>query len=160
MQRLGWSRSAVVLRAAELGVGKAYKTADRWHEREIDVLDKFSYLTLYGIQRRLKIECGTHRTIGAIGGQIYRKKVRETTNKEWFTPSELAGLLGFHHQKVLRFISEGKIRATERKMKRYNYIIHYKDAETFVLRHSKEINLCKVSRSWFLFIVSNGKIIE
>ncbi len=157
-RELGWTRSAVCKRGAELGVARVKEKS--WSEEEKSVLEQFGHLA-QGIQRKLS-EAGYARTIAAIQVKLNRDRIK--SNLEGYSACQLAGALGLEVRKVLRWIQQGYLKAERRGTGRTPqqggdmWWIPDRNVRRFVLRFPQEIDLARVEKIWFLNLLTDGKL--
>lgn len=158
-RELGWTRSAVCKRGAELGVARVKEKA--WSEAEEVILEHFGHLAPTGIQRKLA-ESGFLRSVAAIQVKLNRNRIKG--NLEGYSATQLADALGVDVRKVLKWIERDYLKAekrgTERKPEQGGDIwwIADRNVRRFVLRYPEEIDLARVEKIWFLNLLTDGKL--
>jgi len=156
---LGWTRSAVSKRAAELGLTRVKERC--WSDQEEQLLQRFGQLAPTGIQRKLS-EAGFVRSVAAIQVKLNRDRIK--SNLDGYSACRLADALGVDVKKVLRWIHRGILRAerrgTERLPQQGGDIWWIPDASVrkFILNFPGEIDLARVEKIWFLNLLTNGKL--
>ena len=158
-QQIGWSRSAVCKRGAELGVTR---TKERpWTVAEQDLLEQFGHLAPRGIQRKWAAE-GFQRSIAAIQIKLNRNRIKQNLNG--YSANSLAGALGVDVHKVLLWIRRGLLKAERRGTERQDcqggdtWWITDRAVRRFVFQVPEEIDLARVEKIWFLDVITGGKI--
>lgn len=157
--QIGWTRSAVCKRGAELGLARVKERA--WSEREERVLQQFGYLAPSGIQRKLS-DAGFARSVAAIQVKVNRNRIK--SNLDGYSACQLADALGVDVKKVLRWIHQGALRAERRGTERLPqqggdiWWIPDMSVRRFVLKFPQEIDLARVEKIWFLNLLTNGKL--
>jgi hypothetical protein len=158
-RELGWTRSAVCKRGAELGLARVKETP--WGEDELQVLERFGHLAHTGIQRKLA-EAGFARSVAAIQVKVNRTRIK--SNLDGYSACRLADGLGIDARKVLRWIQEGFLkgerRGTDRTPEQGGDIwwISDRSVRRFILRFPAEIDLARVEKMWFLNLLTDGKL--
>lgn len=158
-RQLGWTRSAVCKRGAELGIARTKEKA--WSEPEQQLLEQFGHLAPTGIQRKLN-EAGFSRSIAAIQVKINRNRIK--SNLDGYSACQLADALGVDVRKVLRWIQQGFLKAERRGTQRMPqqggdiWWISDRGVRRFVLRFPQEIDLARVEKIWFLNLLTDGKL--
>ncbi len=156
---IGWSKSAIVRRGAELRVTRAKESP--WSAREEEILERFGYLTAGGIQQRLA-RAGYQRSRAAIQLKLTRMRIKR--NLDGYSACTLAGALGVDTHKVCGWIRRGLLhgerRGSERSAEQGGDIwwIPLSAVRKFILRAPEEIDLSRVEKLWFLDVVTGGKI--
>lgn len=157
--RLGWSRSAVCKRGAELGVTRAKEHP--WTLKEEDLLERYGHLAPSGIQRQLAA-AGSFRSIAAIQIKLNRTHIKQ--NLEGYSASSLARALGVDVHKISLWIRRGLLSAERRGTDRTEtqggdtWWISDRAAKRFILRSPDEIDLARVEKIWFLDLLTGGRI--
>jgi hypothetical protein len=157
--QLGWTRSAVCKRGAELGLARVKEKI--WSEHEERVLAQFGYLAPTGIQRKLA-DAGFTRSITAIQVKLNRNRIK--SNLEGYSACQLAEALGIDVKKVLRWIQQGILRAERRGTERLPqqggdmWWISDPSVRRFILRFPGEIDLARVEKIWFLNLLTKGQL--
>jgi hypothetical protein len=158
-RQLGWSRSAVCKRGAELGVTRAKERP--WTATEDELLERFGHLAPSGIRRQLAA-AGSFRSIAAIQVKLNRNRIKQ--NLEGYSANGLADALGVDVHKILLWIRRGLLsaerRCTERTPSQGGDIwwISDRSVRRFILRAPEEIDLARVEKIWFLDLLTGGKI--
>lgn len=158
-QSLGWSRSAVCKRGAELGISRAKESP--WATREEELLEQFGHLAPSGIQRQLG-RYGYQRTIAAIQVKLQRCRIKR--NLDGHSACSLADALGVDVHRVLLWIQRGLLIAERRGTDRTRtqggdvwWIANHR-VRRFLLRAPEEIDLARVEKIWFLDVITGGKL--
>jgi hypothetical protein len=157
--QVGWTRSAVCKRGAELGLARVKERV--WSEQEERLLARFGYLAPTGIQRKLS-EAGFARSVTAIQVKVSRNHIK--SNLEGYSACQLSDALGVDVKKVLRWVQQGVLKAerrgTERLPQQGGDMWWISDASVrrFILRFPGEIDLARVEKIWFLSLLTNGKL--
>ncbi|MBV8896603.1 MAG: hypothetical protein JO051_08835 [Acidobacteriaceae bacterium] len=158
-RQLGWTRSAICKRGAELGVSRSKEHP--WTLLEEDVLERFGYLAPSGIQRKLA-EAGFQRSIAAIQVKLTRNRIKRNLNG--YSANSLAGALGVDVHKILLWIRRGLLKAERRGTSRTEsqggdtWWISDRAVRRFILQAPEEIDLARVEKIWFLDLLTGGKI--
>ncbi|MBV8572752.1 MAG: hypothetical protein JO319_19185 [Acidobacteriaceae bacterium] len=154
---IGWSKSAVVRRGAELCVTRAKERP--WCAAEEDILERFGYLTAAGVQRKL-MRAGFQRSRAAV--QLKTTRLRIKRNLDGYSACALAMAFGVDAHKVCTWIRRGLLQAERRhtaySTQRDTWWIPISSVRRFILRAPEEIDLSRVEKFWFLDIVTGGKI--
>lgn len=155
---IGWSKSAVVRRGAELCVTRAKERP--WCRAEEEILERFGHLTATSIQRQLA-RGGFQRSRAAVQLKVTRLRIKG--NLDGYSANSLAAGLGVDTHKVCTWIRRGLLRADRRRTARSAeqgdaWWIPLSSVRKFVLRAPEEIDLSRVEKLWFLDIVTGGKI--
>jgi hypothetical protein len=159
--RVGWSREAMIRRAAELGIAKTREKP--WSRTEEDILEQWCSHSAWTIYNRLQ-EAGFHRTLVGIGTKMKRLKVRRSLDT--FSPHQLAHYLGATENRIFAWIKAGWLKAEDRGFaseKKTYWVIQPADLRKFILHHPDEIVLARIDPAmqlWFLDLVSGGKLCE
>jgi hypothetical protein len=158
-RELGWPRSAVSKRGAELGLVRVKE--QEWSEREVELLTQFGHLTPRGLQRKLA-EAGFGRSVAAIQVKLNRERIK--SNLEGYSACQLADALGVEVRKVLKWIQQEALNAERRGTARTEaqggdtWWISDRSVRRFVLRFPQEIDLARVEKMWFLNLLTDGKL--
>jgi hypothetical protein len=158
-QTIGWTRSAVCKRGAELGIARVKEKP--WSAKEDQLLECFGHLAPSGIQRKLSA-AGFPRSIAAIQVKINRNRIK--SNLDGYSACQLADALGVEARKVLRWIHQGFLKAERRGTARTPeqggdiWWISDRSVRRFVLRFPGEIDLARVEKIWFLNLLTEGKL--
>lgn len=157
--RLGWSRSAVCKRGAELAVTRAKERP--WTSKEEELLERFGHLAPSGIQRQLAA-AGSFRSVAAIQIKLNRNRIKQ--NLEGYSANSLALALGVDVHKILMWIRRGLLSAERRGTNRTEiqggdmWWISDRALKRFILHAPDEIDLARVEKMWFLHLLTGGKI--
>ena len=156
-----WPVHALRLRARQLGVAK---TKERpWTARELSLLQKYSWMSDVGIQRKFAAN-GYTRTAMAI--HIKLKRMRYKQNNDTYTAHGLSVAMGCDAKAVTRWINlgylKGQRRGTERTAQQGGdmYVIFERDVREFLVSYPNLYDLGKVDKFWFLDLITQGKIAE
>ena len=158
-RRIGWSRSAVCKRGAELGITRVKESP--WSPAEEDILERFGHLPPAGIQRQLAAACFA-RSIAAIQVKMTRTRIKQ--NLDGYSACGLAQAFGVDTHKVINWIRRGLLKAERRGTGRTpiqggdTWWISNRAARRFVLRSPEEIDLARVEKIWFLDLLTGGKL--
>jgi hypothetical protein len=158
-RQIGWSRSAVSKRGAELGVTRIKESP--WTTAEEEILERFGYLAPTGIQRRLAA-AGFRRSVAAI--QVKSNRFRIKRNLDGYSACALADAFGVDVHKVLVWIRRGLLRAERRGTDRTaaqggdTWWIPNRDVRRFILRSPEEVDLARVEKIWLLDLLTGGKL--
>ncbi len=157
--QLGWSRSAVCKRGAELGITRSKQRP--WTSLEEELLERFGYLAPSGIRRQLAA-AGSFRSIAAIQVKLNRNRIKQ--NLQGYSANSLADALGVDVHKILLWIRRGMLNAERRGSDRTQsqggdmWWISDRAVKRFILRAPEEIDLARVEKIWFLNLLTDGKI--
>jgi hypothetical protein len=158
-RQLGWTRSAVCKRGAELGVARVKESA--WSDQELEILDRFGHLAPSGVQRKLA-GSGFARSVAAIQVKVNRNRIK--SNLDGYSACQLADAMGVDVRKVLRWIQQRALRAERRGTGRTaeqggdTWWISDRSVRRFILRCPEEIDLARVEKIWFLNLLTEGKL--
>jgi hypothetical protein len=158
-RQLGWTRSAICKRGAELGLARVKEKA--WSEYEEQLLEEFGHLAPSGLQRKLSA-AGFARSVAAIQVKLNRNRIK--SNLPGYSASRLADALGVEVRKVLRWIQRKFLKAEPRGTGRTPaqggdiWWISDRSVRAFVLRFPEEIDLARVEKIWFLNLLTKGKL--
>jgi hypothetical protein len=158
-RKIGWTRSAVCKRGAELGITRAKERP--WSTAEEELLERFGHLAPSGIRRQLAA-AGFRRSIGAIQIRLTRSRIKQ--NLSGYSANSLADALGVDVHKILTWIRRGLLtaerRGTERTQRQGGdtWWISDRAVRRFILRAPEEIDLARVEKIWFLDLLTGGKI--
>jgi len=156
---LGWTRSAVCKRGAELGLARIKEKT--WTDLETQLLEQFGHLAPTGIQRKLT-GAGFARSVAAIQVKLNRNRIK--ANLDGYSASQLADALGVDVRKILRWIQQGFLKAERRGTGRTPqqggdiFWISDRHVRRFVLTFPGEIDLARVEKFWFLNLLTEGKL--
>jgi len=158
-QELGWSKSAIARRGAELCLTRAKEQP--WRQAEEDILQKHGHRTAVAIQQRLA-RAGYRRSCAAIQVKLVRLRIKR--NLDGYSGCALAAAFGVDAHKVCRWINRGLLRAMRRETERTPqqggdmWWIPASSVRKFVMNAPEEIDLARVEKFWFLDLVTGGKI--
>ena len=158
--RLGWPSWVVKKRAQALGLAR---TSDKkpWMPEEEKLLLKIAHHSDAVISLKLR-EAGFHRTETAVHLKLKRERIRKTL--DGFSAHQLAEAFGVDGHKITRWIAAGILKAERREQARTPqqggnaFWIRHADVKAFVFRYPEEIDLKTVEKSWFLDILTDGRI--
>lgn len=159
-KQIGWPHWAVKKRAVQLGIART-KPAP-WSEKELKLLERWSYLTDARIRLKLK-KAGFHRTEVAIHLKIKRLQIKQASG--YYSARSLAGFFGIDSHTVTRWIGLGYLKAerrgTDRTAKQGGdiWLIREMDIRKFILAHPMEFDIRKITdQLWFMDLVTIGQI--
>jgi hypothetical protein len=158
-RQLGWPRSAVSRRGAELGITRAKESP--WTRSEEDILERFGHLAPSGIQSKL-VSAGFNRSIAAIQVKLHRNRIKQNLNG--YSANSLADALGVDVHKILLWIRRGLLKAERRGTARIDsqggdtWWIADRAVRKFIFQAPEEIDLARVEKIWFLDLITGGKI--
>lgn len=162
-KRCGWPWWAITRRALALGVIRYRVKEAPWSEAEIDILERFAWMSPGAIQKRLSKGAGVTRTPAAI--VLKRKRMRLLANLDGYSATGLAELLGLDATTVARWLKlgwlKGQRRGSEalRELGRETWWIPHAAVRRFVLERPEHVDVRKVTDSlWFLDLVSGGAL--
>jgi hypothetical protein len=156
---LGWTRSAVCKRGAELGVARVKEK--EWSDQEQRILAQFGHLAPTGIRRKLA-DAGFSRSVAAIQVKLNRDRIK--SNLDGYSACQLADALGVDVRKVLKWIQQEALNAERRGTDRTPeqggdiWWISDRSVRRFVLRYPQEIDLARVEKMWFLNLLTDGRL--
>lgn len=158
-RKIGWTRSAVCKRGAELGITRTKEKP--WSPAEEELMERFGHLPASGIRRQLAA-CGFTRSIAAIQIKVNRNRIKQSLSG--YSASSLACALGVDVHKILAWIKRGLLgaerRGTDRTQRQGGdtWWIPERAVKRFILRCPEEIDLARVEKIWFLDLLTGGKI--
>jgi hypothetical protein len=158
-RKIGWTRSAVSKRGAELGVTRVKERP--WTPPEEEVLERFGHLAPTGIRQRLA-KAGFSRSVAAIQMKMNRSRIR--ANLDGYSACRLADAFGVDVRKVLMWIRRSLLRAERRGTERTAaqggdiWWISHREVRRFVMRAPEELDLARVEKIWFLDLLTGGKL--
>ncbi|HWF48742.1 MAG TPA: hypothetical protein VG168_17170 [Bryobacteraceae bacterium] len=157
--QIGWSRTAVCKRGAELGITRVKERT--WCPAEEELLEQFGHLSPMAIKRRLE-NAGYSRSVAAIQVKLNRNRIK--SNLDGYSACGLADAFGVDVHKVLMWIRRGLLRAERRGTQRTisqggdTWWIPRREVRRFVLRAPEEIDLARVEKIWFLDLLAGAKL--
>lgn len=162
VEALGWSLSAVRLRAMELGLARqrGAGSARPWTDDEDALLQKFGFQSVDSLRLRLKTDLGAHRSDVAIACRLGYLRVRG--DGEGMGVNALASALGVAVRTILRWLERGEIRAIVRYPE-LQAIGHHRwwfpraEIRRFVIAHAEAIDLVMVEKTWFIDLLTGGR---
>ncbi|MBV9762490.1 MAG: hypothetical protein JO340_18160 [Acidobacteriaceae bacterium] len=158
-KKIGWTRSAVCKRGAELGITRTKER--RWSAVEEELIERFGHLAPSGIRRQLA-RAGFSRSVSAIQMRLNRNRIKQ--NLCGYSANSLANALGVDVHKILIWIKRGLLSAERRGTDRTQsqggdtWWISDRAVKRFVFRAPEEIDLARVEKIWFLDLLTGGKI--
>lgn len=148
------------IRKIAAGMGLARCKEPHWTEREMEYLHenypKHGYVALRNGLRR--INGGVTRSRTAI--VLKAKRIRINKRSDGFTMRMVEDMLGADHHKIEKWVERGWLRdgrkGTERTAAQGGDMRHFeaKDLREFVIRHWEEIDLRRVERFNFIYLVA------
>lgn len=135
-----------------------------WSRVELKLLEKYAHLSPVVIQQRFKA-AGFHRTESAIF--IMRKRRRSHKGARYYSANAVSKLLGvdshkFDREWLLRFPDEltYELKGTGRTGLNQGdtKLFHIDTLRAFFSNHPEEIDLAKVDKIWFLWLITNGRV--
>lgn len=155
-RKLGWSPGIIKYRAKILGLTRTKELP--WSEEELKILDRNVHLHPRRIHLRLRV-AGFLRTESAIVSKRNLLKLYPT--RGGYSAQSLGGLFGIDSHRVAAWIAQGWLRAVRRggDSARDEWFIAEKDVFEFALQHPNEYDLAKVSKVWFLDLVTQGSMV-
>lgn len=159
-ERTGWPKWKIRDRAIQLGVQRPRKKSPPWSQQELETLEKYAWMNITAIQRKLKRDCGVWRSADAVKTRRCLLKLPQSV--DGYNPRQLAELLGCDSNMTLRWIRSGLLPAKDRDLavdsKVNHWFIPHEWVYQFVLKHPEYIDLCNVNKMWFLNLLTRGKI--
>jgi len=158
-KKVGIPHWALKKRARELGLARTKELP--WSERELEILERYAWMSDERIRLKLKT-AGYSRTVTGIHLKLRRMKFKH--DPSFYSANGLAQALGIDSHAVSRWIRRGhlkaQLRGTARGEKQNGdiYLIREKDVRRFILEHPTEIDLRKVDQLWFLDLLTNGLV--
>ena len=155
-KKIGWPKWAVCKRGRELGLARTKESP--WSERELEILDHWSWMTPERIQLKLK-KSGFARTAAAIGLKL--KRCRYKDGGDYYSAASLAECFGCDRHCVNGWIKRGYLKAKPRGTERTEsqggdtWLILHKDVREFVTQYPLEFDLRKVDQLWFIDLLAN-----
>lgn len=164
--------------AAELGVGHhilcSYAAKQgwvqtkepNWSRPELRVLEKYAHLSPERIQIYMK-SAGFHRTVTSI--LLMRKRRNAHKSAPYYSQTSVCKLLGVDNHKferdwLLKFADElpFEMKGTSRRKDTRQHgdvkLFHIDTLREFFCNHPEEIDLGKVDKVWFLWLVTRGRV--
>ena len=135
-----------------------YKGSAHWSQEEIDILDRYAYLSPPRIQVRLR-QAGFRRSETSI--VIKRKRMNLMANLDGQTCSSLSKCFGVNQKTVAYWIGKGWLKARRRGSARTPeqggdiYYIVDRAVRKFVKDHPHLVDLRKVDKEWFIDLLTN-----
>lgn len=157
-QRTGWPISIVKDRARKLGLCGRTPERTKWSDRELEVLERYAWMGLPRIQKKIKELCGTHRPLSGIGCKRVQLKLYK--NLDGYSLVRLSQLIGANEDKIRRWIKWGWLKAEHRGMgyEWDHWYVAHKDVYRFAMEHYDEIDPRKAYWPWLADLMSDGKI--
>jgi hypothetical protein len=158
-KKVGIPHWALKKRARELGLARTKELP--WSEPELDILERYAWMSDERIRLKLKA-AGYSRTVTGIHLKLRRMQFKH--DPRFYSANGLAQALGIDSHAVSRWIKRGHLKAQLRgtaRGKQQNgdiYLIREKDVCRFILEHPTEIDLRKVDQLWFLDLITNGLV--
>ncbi len=153
--RLGRPRWWVTRRARELGLITPRFAEPAWSAEELAIIERTAG-RLPAIARKALAEAGFQRSLTAVVVKRKRLEIPVPTPARTHTAAGLATLLGHDRKTVLRWLSDGKLRAADRGNRN---LIRERDVRAFLLRHPEQVDLRKLplmNREWFIRLLATG----
>jgi len=135
-----------------------------WSRSELRLLDKYAHLSPVVIQKHFKA-AGFRRTEGSIF--VMRKRRRSHKGALYYSANSAAKLLGidshkFDREWLLKYPGEltYELKGTARKASnQYDTKLFHRDTlRDFFCNHPEEVDLSKVDKIWFLWLITNGRV--
>lgn len=161
---LGVGAHLLSQRAAKLGLVTPKEKP--WSKPELKLLEKLGHLSPAVIWRKFR-EKGFNRTELAIG--LMRKRRQAHKGSPYYSIHALSVLLGFDAHKFdrdwlqrfpkeLPFEMKGTARDRRTKQNGDTRLIHVNTIREFIFNHPEEIDLHKVDKMWFLWLITKGRV--
>ena len=154
-----WPKWRVVRRAAELGLSRIKEPP--WNEAELALLEEWKFLTAEAIARKFR-QAELARTATAI--KLKLKRLDLDRRAGVYSATALAAALGVDGHKIVAWIRARLLAAEPRGSARRpeqggdSWLIREADVRAFIFAHAEEIDLAKVSKWWFLSLLTEGRI--
>jgi len=137
------------------------RTRDRpWEKEELLILDRWAHQHPARIQRKLKA-AGFDRTQPAIVNRRYELKLLSCL--DGYNALELGQLFGVDSHRITAWIERGWLRGERHSdgppHGRNRWFIPHASVFRFALEHPNEYDLGKVSKVWFLDLVTQGSMV-
>jgi hypothetical protein len=149
-------------RAVDLGLVLAHKKEPNWSDAELRILRQHARFAPGEIQRRLKAR-GFHRSLTGI--VLKRKRLQLTSSHlDGYSATGLAACMGIDGHAVTTWIERGWLTARGRGTARTpqqggdSFWIEPRDVRRFVLEYLEIIDLAKVDKTWFVDLVTSGRL--
>jgi hypothetical protein len=135
-----------------------------WSRVELRLLEKYAHLSPTIIQKHFDA-AGFHRTETAI--RLMRKRRNAHKGAPYYSATAVCRLIGLDGHKfdrdwLLKFPGELKyeMKGTAKRGKQHadTKLFHIDTLREFFLNHPEEIDLSKVDKIWFLWLVTNGRV--
>lgn len=151
-------------RVYHLGLVKPRMRALEWSEKELEILEKYSYLSMGALKQRLKRAGFASRSEAAISVARSRYQFLVTENTESYSATSLSRLLGVSDAPVRNWIKKGWLKAkprsdvpaSEKGGVGDRFIIRPNDVRKFIVSHIAHINLATVDRFWFVDLLAGS----
>jgi hypothetical protein len=159
---LGVPRFVLSKHASKMGIVPTKEPP--WSREELELLGKVGYLSPDAIQQRFKRR-GFKRTLVAI--RLMRRRRQVHKGSPYFSANAMAVLFGIDAHKVdrewlakypdkLKFVLKGTRKGGRQRGD--TKLFHVNTIREFVYSHPEEIDLHKVDKVWFLWLVTKGKV--
>lgn len=135
-----------------------------WSRAELKLLEKYAHLSPVIIQKHF-VAAGFKRTVTAI--RLTRKRRKAHKGAPYYSASAVTKLLGVdsHHfarYLLLKYPSELKfeMKGSARLGGQHadTKLFHIDILREFFFNHPEEIDLAKVDKIWFLWLITNGRV--
>lgn len=134
-----------------------------WSRVELKLLEKYAHLSPVVIQRRF-VTAGFTRTVTSI--RIMRKRRRVHKVAPYYSANAVTTLLGIDGHKfdrdwLLKFPNElpFEVKGEAKRGQRPDIkLFHIDTLREFFWNHPEEIDLAKVDKIWFLWLITSGKV--
>jgi hypothetical protein len=159
---LGWPKHVISKRARELGLPQTKEKS--WTAEEKALLEKWAHLGLSCIRHKFH-QAGFERSETGIKLKMRRMLITKDA-LDYFSATRIALALGIDNHKVMGWIRRGWLRAQAKGTVRTEqqggdiHLVHLNELRRFLLNHPDEYELGPVEKSWFLDIVSGGRLCE
>jgi len=135
-----------------------------WSRAELKLLEKYAHLSPVIIQKHF-VAAGFKRTVTSI--RLMRKRRNSHKGAPYYSTNAVATLLGvdghhFDRNWLLKFPDEltFEMKGTAKRGGQHadTKLFHVATLREFFWNHPEEIDLAKVDKVWFLWLITNGKV--
>lgn len=163
-EQLGVQHHILCQYAAKQGWVKSKEP--NWTRPELKLLEKYAHLSPERIQLYMD-KAGFHRTVVSI--RLMRKRRNAHKGAPYYSATAVCKLLGVDNHKfergwLIKYPDELKyeLKDTARSEKTRQHgdvkLYHIDTLREFFCNHPEEIDLSKVDKIWFLWLVTNGRV--
>lgn len=135
-----------------------------WSRAELKLLEKYAHLSPVIIQKHF-VAAGFKRTVLAV--RLMRKRRNSHKGAPYYSASAVAKMLGvdshhFDRYLLLKFPHELRfeMKGTAKRGRQHadTKLFHIDTLREFFCNHPEEVDLAKVDKIWFLWLITNGKV--